>query len=267
MTRNKRTKKVVGKDPLHDAAHGTRLNKALAQLGVASRRAADQLIAEGHVMVNGKPVTEMPAWVDLAKDRIQVDGVTVNKTRKAGHIYLMINKPRGVISTNDDPEGRRTVLDLLPHSDRLFCVGRLDAESTGLVLMTDDGPLANHLMHPRYEVPKTYLVTVRGELADADIAKLHKGILLSEKRSGGMVKAKAEAVRLIKRDRERTRLEITLTEGRNREIRRMLARRGHKVRRLQRVALGPLRLKGVAAGDWRALTRAEVFALRKLAKD
>jgi len=253
-------------DALHDASHGVRLNKALAQLGVASRRGAEQLIANGQVSVNGNIVREMPAWVDLDNDRVAVDGVTINKNRRRGKTYLLINKPRGVICTNDDPHGRRKITDLLPHEQRLFCVGRLDAESTGLVLMTDDGDLANHLMHPRYGVPKSYRVTIRGALSDEDVQKLQDGIYLAERRSGGAVKAKAESVRLIKRDRERTRMQITLTEGRNREIRRMLARRGHKVTRLKRVELGPVRLKGVAAGDWRELTRAEVASLRRVAR-
>lgn len=256
-------------DPaLHDRSHGVRLHKALADAGVGSRRACEQLIAEQRVAVNGQTVVQMPVWVDPAADRIEVDGraIRVKAPRRRPLVYLMLNKPRSVLCTNSDPEGRRTVLDLLPHKDRLFCVGRLDNDSSGLVLMTNDGELANRLTHPRYEIPKTYRVSIRGRLEDDQIAKLQRGVYLADKQGGRAVKAKAAAVEIVKRDRERTSLRITLREGRNREIRRMMARLGHHVHRLRREAIGPLRLKGVAVGEWRELTRIEIQALRRAAR-
>ena len=283
MTRQKRSShrpQVTRKD-LQDAARGLRLHKALAEAGVGSRRACEAMIDEGRVEVNGLKIDFKPVWVDPAKDHITVDGRQVNapsdttgKTNRpavgghaphAGHTYLMLNKSRGVICTSDDPQHRKTVVDMLPHQQRLFCVGRLDADSTGLVLMTDDGDLANRLTHPRYQVPKTYQVAIAGSLTDEDVAKLTEGIYLANRCKGSAVKAHAAEVQFESRDREKTRLLITLREGRNREIRRMLARLGYKVKRLKRVGLGPLRLKGVALGQWRALTRVEVASLRQAA--
>lgn len=238
----------------------------LAEAGVASRRAAEQMIREGRVTVNGETVTTLPAWADPENDRIEIDGRPIARANKRrGHTYLLVNKPRRVISTTDDELHRRTVVDLVPHRERLFTVGRLDADSTGLILLTDDGPLAHRLTHPRYEVPKTYEVAVKGQLDANDVEKLRRGIFLADK-SSAAAKAKAESVRILRRDRERTRLVVTLREGRNREIRRMMARLGHKVHRLKRIALGPLQLKGVASGEWRELTRAEVKALRDAAR-
>ena len=250
-----------------DAARGERLQRILADAGVASRRAAEQMIEEGRVSVNGVTITALPAWANPASDRIEVDGRPLQRSRPGkptSHTYLLINKPRGVICTNDDPQGRKKVIDLVPHPQRLFCVGRLDAESTGLVLLTDDGDLAERLTHPRYQVPKTYEVSIKGVLSEEDMDRLKRGMYLANK-SGDVAHSHAEQVRRLDSDRDRTRMLITLSEGRNREIRRLLARLGHKVRRLQRVALGPLRLKGVGVGQWRALNRAEVQMLRKTA--
>ncbi|QNN23284.1 rRNA pseudouridine synthase [Planctomycetales bacterium ZRK34] len=260
------------KADLQDASRGLRLHKALADAGVGSRRTCEAMIDEGRVAVNGLTINFKPVWVDPRKDHITVDGRAVNapsdtgKSTQPGHTYLMLNKSRGVICTSDDPQHRKTVLDMLPHEQRLFCVGRLDAESTGLVLMTDDGELANRLTHPRYEVPKTYQVAIAGSLTDEDVAKLTEGIYLADRGKSQAVKAHATEVKFESRDRERTRLLITLREGRNREIRRMLARLGYKVKRLKRVGLGPLRLKGVATGQWRPLTRIEVATLRQTAR-
>lgn len=253
---------------LRDAQRGPRLQKALANAGVASRRDAETLIAQHRVSVNGITVDFTPCFVDPVRDRIEVDGRPLARPRASrtgeavrSHTYLLVNKPRGVICTSDDPEGRRKILDLVPHDQRLFCVGRLDAESTGLVLLTDDGELANKLTHPRYGVAKTYLVTVKGSLTEADIDKLEGGIYLADK-AGKSVKAAASSVRILSREADRTKVAIRLREGRNREIRRMLARLGYRVHRLQRVGLGPLQLKGVGFGQWRALKREEVAALR-----
>ncbi|MEX0654556.1 MAG: pseudouridine synthase [Phycisphaeraceae bacterium] len=264
---------------LRDADRGIRLQKAMAEAGVASRRDCEALVEAGRVRVNGQPVRALPAWVDPAHDRIDVDGQELPRPRKAGrrtarHAYVMLHKPRHVISTTDDPEQRDTVLDLvkLPGRARLFPVGRLDADSTGLILLTDDGELANRLTHPRYGVTKQYRVSVRGKLDQTDLARLRKGLVLAPadaSKPGSAARAKRASVEKVsilgyERDRtrgDRTTLGITLREGQNREIRRLLARLGYKVRRLKRLAIGPLQLKGLAAGQWRTLDAAEVQAL------
>ncbi len=265
MAKRRITKKPADESAFKDASRGERLQRILADAGVASRRAAEEMIEEGRVAVNGVTVTSLPAWADPEHDHIDIDGRPLPRKR-GGHSYLIVNKPRGVICTNEDPQGRKTIIDIVPQTQRLFCVGRLDAESTGLVLLTDDGDLAHRLTHPRFEVPKTYLVTVKGQLGPEEVEKLRKGMYLAD-RTGGASRAHAESVHVQAADRERTKLTITLREGRNREIRRMLARLGFKVRRLQRLALGPLKLKGVTAGSWRELTRPEVAELRKAAAE
>lgn len=248
---------------LRKASRGVRLHKAMADAGVASRRDCEAMIAQGRVSVNGHRITQLPIWVDPESDRIAVDGRPIARAAPA-HTYLLVNKPRATICTSEDEYGRRTVLDLVPHGRRLFCVGRLDADSTGLVLLTDDGDLANQLSHPRYGVPKSYEVSIAGRLSQQDIERLNKGLYLADK-SGQTAKASASRVVVLDGDRERTRVRITLKEGRNREIRRMLARLGYNVKRLKRISLGPLQLKGVELGAWRALTRHEVGELRKTA--
>jgi len=264
---------------LTDASRGERLQKVLARAGVASRRDGEALIEEGRVRVNGQPVTAMPAWVDPDRDQIAVDGKPIKGLPgKVSHAprYIALNKPRKVIATTDDPHDRADVLSLLPpkHRRGLFPVGRLDSETTGLMLLTDDGTLANRLMHPRYQVPKEYIVIVRGSLSDKDLTKLRQGLLLTDQsgraRQGEVKRAAVEQVRVVKRQRDRTRgdrmvLSITLREGQNREIRRLLERRGVKVRRLKRVAIGPLRLKSLPVGQWRTLTRHEITNLHKAA--
>ncbi len=250
--------------PLNDAARGVRLNKALADAGIGSRRACDALIEQGQVAVNGQTVAQMPVWVEPSVDRITVAGKMIaRKKRELGSLYLMVFKPRNVICTNRDPEGRRRVIDLVPHTQRLFCVGRLDAESTGLVLLTNDGELTQKLTHPSHEVPKTYQATIKGRLQPEDIEKLRRGIFLGEKKTGRAQRARTSGIRLITRDVDRSKIEITLREGRNREIRRMMARLGHPVKKLRRIAIGPVKLKGLAMGDWRTLTRYEVGALKR----
>jgi 23S rRNA pseudouridine2605 synthase len=251
---------------LRDAARGVRLHKAMADAGVGSRRKCEQLIEQKLVTVNGYLVRELPVWVDPAQDKIEVDGKPVaRKKRQLGKLYLMINKPRGVICTNKDELNRKRIIDLVPHHERLHCVGRLDAESTGLVLLTNDGDLTQQLTHPSHGVPKTYRVTIKGRLDEDEVERLTEGIYLAD-RTGKQGKARATKVRLVDRHVDRSRLEITLREGRNREIRRMLARLGHKVTKLRRTAIASVPLKGVASGEWRALTRAEVAALRRAAR-
>jgi len=262
----RRTDKQAQDDPLRDASRGVRIQKALAEAGVASRRRCEELIEEGRVVVNGRLVSELPAWVDLEQDEIVVDGKRIGGAER--HVYIMLNKPRATVSTADDPDGRRTVLDLVDHpaAGRLFPVGRLDYDTLGLILLTNDGELANRLTHPRYGVHKTYLATVKGRIEEGDIAALEEGIFLAERKEGQTVGARRTArvrLKIVSKDKDRTVLELTLGEGRNRQVRRMMAAVGHPVRKLVRIRMGPLSLKGLARGEWRELTRQEIGRLRR----
>ena len=179
----------------------------------------------------------------------------------------MLFKPRGVVCTSSAGESRRRAIDLVQHParGRLFPVGRLDVDSSGLLLMTNDGALANRLTHPRYHMPKVYEVTVKGEVSDQAIQKLQKGLHLAAPRGRAGGRTAPSRLRLIRRDRNRTRLHVELREGRNRQVRRLLARVGHPVKRLRRVQVGPLKLKGLRAGEWRLLTSGELTALKQAA--
>ncbi|MHC4416932.1 MAG: pseudouridine synthase [Planctomycetota bacterium] len=252
-------------DEFADASRGVRLHKALADAGVASRRACERLVAEGAVEVNGIPVTASPAWVDPAHDRITVHGRRIKSP--PAHVYVMLFKPRGVVCTSGAGEGRRRAIDLVEHPSqaRLFPVGRLDVESSGLLLMTNDGELANRLTHPRYHLAKVYEVTVRGQLSDKDIEKLERGLYLADREGRGGARTARSRLRLIRRDRNRTRLRMELREGRNRQVRRMMGQVGHPVKRLRRVQVGPLKLKGLRTGEWRLLTSSELTVLKRAA--
>lgn len=231
-----------------------RLQKLLAAAGVASRRECEEMILEGRVAVNGKVVSTLPALVDPECDRIAVDGQSLRVPRK---VYFLLHKPKGVHCTNDDPAGRTRAIDLLPRiRERVFPVGRLDADSTGLLLLTNDGELAQRLTHPRYGVPKTYRVHLPGRVGKADIARLLKGVWLHEG------KAQVLAASVIHAGRDGSMIEVTLCEGRNREVRRVLAKLGYKVRKLVRIHMGPLSLSGLAVGALRPLTPEEVRSLR-----
>lgn len=261
-----------------DAARGIRLQKALADAGVSSRRDAEQMIAEGRVTVNKKAITALPAFVDPKQDMIRVDGKPifklVNQKANERKVCIMLNKPKNTICTSDDPEGRRTVLDLVQYDDmpRLFPIGRLDAESTGLLLLTNDGELAQQLTHPSYGVPKTYKVSIRGRLEQKDIDAMTRGLVLAHQTPKGsrIKRAHATEVKMLNYGRgtagERTNMSITLREGQNREIRRLLAGIGFKVRRLERVSIGSLVLKGLASGEWRMLSEKEIKQLHAAAK-
>lgn len=256
------------KQPAHDyqdKSRGERLQKVLAEAGVGSRRACEDLIEQGLVTINGETVTDLPAWVDPAKDRIIVNGKRI-KTAEAP-VYIMLFKPRGTVSTNADPEGRPRAIDLIDHPDkpRLYPVGRLDIDSSGLLLLTNDGELANRLTHPRYGIHKVYEVTVRGALNAEDVARLEDGIFLHDRKRGRGTKTRPVRLKFLKRDRERTRMLMELREGRNRQIRRMMLQLGHPVKKLRRLQMGPLKLKGLAMGEWRPLTATEVAMLKKAA--
>lgn len=248
-----------------DNSRGIRLQKVLAEAGVASRRASEQLIQEGMVSVNGEIVDALPAWVDPAEDHITVEGRPIKRTRR--NIYVMLFKPRGTVSTNSDPEGRTRAIDLVNHPEkpRLFSVGRLDVDSSGLLLLTNDGEFANRLTHPRYGVHKGYEVTVGGRLDQEEIARIKKGIFLTGRGRGSSSRTSRSQLSIIKRDRDRTLLYMELREGRNRQIRRMLAKLGYPVKKLRRVRLGTLSLKGLAPGQWRELSARELSSLRRSA--
>jgi 23S rRNA pseudouridine2605 synthase len=252
------------------ASGRVRLQRVMADAGVAARRVCEQMIEDGQVEVNGRRVRTLPVFVDPQVDRIVVSGrPLVSPDRR---IYVMLNKPPRTLSTAHDEPGaaRRTVVDLVRHPSgvRLFPVGRLDYDTLGLVLLTNDGDLANRLSHPRYEIEKTYHAVVKGRVDEASLARLEKGMFLADRREGRTVggrRASHVGLRIKHVDRERTVLEISLREGQNRQVRRMLAKAGHPVRRLTRVAMGPLKLRGLASGQWRELSGPEVAALRRAA--
>jgi 23S rRNA pseudouridine2605 synthase len=228
-----------------------RLAKHLAHAGVASRRAAEQLIFHGHVTVGGKVVTDPATDVDGSKP-ITVDGRPVGGTRQERAVYIL-NKPPGVVSTSHDTHGRKTVVDLVHADRRLYPVGRLDADSTGLILLTDDGELAHRLTHPSFEVPKTYRAVVRNPpVREPALRKLREGIELDDGRTSPAKVRKISS----------SELEITIHEGRKRQIRRMCEAIDHRVESLERVAFGPLRLGSLPVGGHRRLTPAEVERLR-----
>jgi pseudouridine synthase len=260
-------------------AEGERLQKVLADAGVASRRDVEFAVQAGRIRVNGRRVLELPCLVDPARDLIELDGEVLDlgaggARRDRARLYLMLNKPKGVISTARDPGGRANVVDLVraavPPGDRVYPVGRLDADSTGLVLLTNDGELAHRLAHPGSAIPKQYHVAVQGTLTDAALARLSKGLFLADSGSpeGGAKRARMQEVRVLKRMKDRRRgdlslVSVTLTEGQNREIRRLFARVGIKVRSLERVGLGALRLGRLPPGRYRALGNEEVLQLRR----
>jgi 23S rRNA pseudouridine2605 synthase len=236
---------------------GIRLQKVLAGAGVASRRACEVLISEGRVEVNGKVVTEQGRRVNPDTDVIRVDGSRIPPPRR--HRYLVLNKPRGVVSTMDDPEGRRTLADFVPdRTSRLFHVGRLDTDTEGLILLTNDGDFAHRLAHPSYEVPKTYLAEVSGVVGRDALARLRSGITLDD----GPVRP--IAVKLVSTAGDRSLVKITLHEGRNHVVRRTMEAVGHPVRRLSRTGIGPVRLGTLKTGEFRELTRDELGGLLDL---
>lgn len=242
-------------DPVPESGEGVRLNKYLAERGIASRRRCDDLISGGLVMVDDDVVTTLGTRIDPARAKVEVDGVVLRP--QAERRYYLLNKPCGVVCTNEAREARPRAIDLIddPDRGRIYTVGRLDEESEGLILLTSDGEFAQRVAHPRYGVTKTYLVKLRGRVEGEDIERLRRGVHLAEGRTGGA------RLRVIKRSSQWTQMEVTLSEGRNREIRRIFAAVGHKVQTLKRVAIGSLVDRRLKPGQWRPLLRAEVRAL------
>ena len=234
-----------------------RIQKVLSRYGVASRRAIEEMVAEGRISLNGRRVDRLPCFVDPEIDEIRLDGQTLRLAPDRRKVYYLLNKPRGVVCTQADPAGRHRAVDLVPHpAGRIYCVGRLDKESTGLIILTNDGQLTEYLTHPKHGVMKTYVVDADGSVTGDQIEKLRKGVHIDGKRTQGVW------IKVLRRRIKTTSLEIRLTEGRNREIRRMLARLGNKVRRLKRTAIGPLTDHGLKTGNYRVLTPREVARLR-----
>jgi 23S rRNA pseudouridine2605 synthase len=236
---------------------GIRLQKVLAAAGVGSRRVCEDLIAAGRVSVNGLVADQLGTRVDPATAVITVDGARINV--RSDLVYLALNKPRGVLSAMSDARGRPTVGDLVAdRAERLFHVGRLDGDTEGLLLLTNDGDLAHKLMHPAFGVAKTYLATVSGDVSRQVVRQVRGGVLLED----GPVRV--DAFRVVQSAGGRSIVEVTLHEGRNHIVRRLLAAVGHPVERLVRTQIGPVRLGGQRAGSLRELTRVELAELHRL---
>ena len=236
-----------------------RLQKVMAEAGVASRRASEKLIATGHVQVNGQTVTTLGTKV-AAKDKIEVDGVPLHREKQ---VYYLLNKPRGVISSAHDEKGRRTVVDILREDEieeRIYPVGRLDYDTTGLLLLTNDGALANKMMHPKFAVDKTYVAKVKGLISNDDLKQLRTGVKVDGRRT------KPAKTRLKDTDREKKTsiVQLTIHEGHYHQVKRMLAAVGHPVIKLHRESYGFLNLQGVQPGDYRELRPEEVKRLSRL---
>jgi pseudouridine synthase len=240
---------------------GERLVRFLAHAGIASRRHAEELIARGRVQVNGVTVTTQGTRIDSTHDIVSVDGKPVGATSR--HVYVLLHKPAGYVSTASDPQGRPTVLDLLPtelRRLRVYPVGRLDIDTSGLLLLTNDGEFALRLSHPRYSMEKHYQALVEGCPTESTLETLRKGVVITEDDGHSHTTSPAQ-VRLLRRVGANSWLALTIHEGRKRQIRRMLAAVGLRVLQLTRAGIGPLALGDVPAGKWRYLTDEEVSAL------
>ena len=227
-----------------------RINKYIAECGVASRRNADKLIADGKVSVNGKIVDTLGLDINPECDNVIVDGKSVKLPNK--FTYILFNKPKGCITTVSDDKGRKTIFDYVPSDNRVFPVGRLDYDSEGMLIITNDGELTERLTHPRNEIPKTYSVKIEGDIVESELAVLRAGVVIDEKRT------KKCKLRVIDRTKTHTKLEMTIFEGRNREIRKMFEAIGKNVVFLKRIAIGDFRLGGLGRGEWRYLKDFEI---------
>jgi pseudouridine synthase len=234
-----------------------RLSKVLADAGLASRRGSERLILAGRVSVNGEIATSPGVKVDTRLDRIVVDGHPLPPP--APRRYILLHKPKGYLTSRSDPRGRATVMDLVrAEGVRLFPVGRLDLDTQGLLLLTNDGALAQRLLHPRFQILRVYEVEVTGRVSTEELDRFKRGVMLEDGR------ARPQAVRLLRRGVETTWLRLTFTEGRYHEVKRLCQALGHRVATLRRTAFGPLRLQGLRPGEMRALTPRELTALRAL---
>ncbi len=260
-SRKPRSSKVQRHD-FTDKNRGVRLQKVLADSGVAARRECETLVLEGAVTVNGHVVDTLPAWVNPETDRVEVYGRPLRRAEK--HVYIALFKPRGTVCTNSDPEGRPRAIDLVNHPSqaRLYCVGRLDIDASGLLVLTNDGEFANRLTHPRFGVAKGYDMTLDGSLDANAIARIEREILAASRPRTDM----RSSLTLINRDREKTVVHLELCEHRNLQIKPLMLELGFPVKKIRRTSFGPLKLKGLAVGEWRDLTAKEVEQLRKASR-
>jgi 23S rRNA pseudouridine2605 synthase len=226
-----------------------RLQRILAAAGIDSRRRCEELILQGAVRVNGRIVNTLPAFADSEQDNITVDGRRILRPKK---VYYLLNKPKGVICTNDDPAGKKKAIDFIDTKERIFCAGRLDTETTGAIVLTNDSVLADHLTHPRFGIEKTYIVTLKGKISHEDVEKLKKGVWLAE---GKTIPGK---LKVIKATEHESLLEIKIRLGLNREIQRIMAKLGYKVASLKRTSIGRISLERLSVGCYRSLTEAEI---------
>jgi len=234
-----------------------RLQKVLAAAGVDSRRKCEELILEGAVSVNGVVVDSLPVFVDPETDVIEVNGRKIRAVRK---VYFLLNKPKGVICTNFDPQGRVRAIDLVPMRERIFCAGRLEVDSSGLIILTNDTELANKLTHPRYGLAKTYIAEVRGQIDEKTAEKLKRGVWPAEG------KGSRASIKILRRGIKESLLEITVWQGANLQIRRILARVGLDLRSLRRTRIGKIDDKGLGVGKFRVMSDEEVKYLEKATK-
>lgn len=232
-----------------------RLQKILAVAGVDSRRNCEQLILSGCVKVNGRVADTLPVFADIETDIITVAGRRIRPEKK---VYFLLNKPKGVLCTNYDPGNRRKTIDLINCKERIFCVGRLDTETAGAIILTNDTSLSDKLTHPRHQIAKTYVVGVKGKITPEAVERLNKGIWLSEG------KVRPAKVKILKANYVESLLEIKITESLNREIRRILAKVGHKVTSLKRTQIGEISLNRLEIGSYRMLTSSEVEYLKEI---
>ena len=232
-----------------------RLQKVLAAAGIDSRRNCEELILDGAVRVNRNIVDELPAFVDPQNDVITVNG---KRIKFADKVYFLLNKPKGVICTNSDPQGRKKAIDLIDCDQRIFCVGRLDIDTIGAIVLTNDSELTNRLTHPKFELSKTYEVKLKGRIDGDAIEKLKKGVWLSEG------KTEKSAVKVIRRSHTESVLQIVIRQGLNRQVRRIMARVGFKVKSLKRTMIGNINIKGMRIGQYKKLTISQVNYLKKI---
>lgn len=215
------------------------------------------MIVDGRVEVNGKILSDLPVFADPDKDEIKVDG---KKLKKTANVYYLLNKPKGVICTNKDPKGRRKAIDIVKSDKHLVCVGRLDVDTTGLIVLTNDKSLVNRLTHPRYELSKTYIANVKGRVNGKQIEKLKKGVWLSEGKTG------KSSIKVLQKGNNSSVLEIKISQGMNRQVRRMLARVGLDVTSLKRSKIGKINDKGIGVGKYRPLGKKEIKYLKSIGK-
>ena len=230
-----------------------RLNKFLSNSGVASRRKCDEIIASGKVTVNGKVVTEIGSQINEKKDKVMVEGKAV--CLPSSFVYIKLNKPKGYACTASDEKGRKTIYDLVDCEERLFSIGRLDYNTEGLIILTNDGDFANKVSHPRYDVEKEYRVTIEGKIKESELAVLRKGVVVDGQK---MPPAK---VKLLSQDDNVSKISVVINEGQNRQVRRMFEAIGREIKLLKRVRIGSVRLGGLSRGQWRDLTEDELNLL------